>query len=195
MKTVLYGGAFDPVHVGHVFIGREALRLLAPCQLVLIPTGCPNPAFDKHLSAPGDDRVAMLRLAFAGLPGITICDLELRREPRLSYFIDTLEAILPSAETERPVLLIGEDQLLSLPRWHRYKDILKHVELRYVPRADRRRPGSPKVPAVPLFTVNPFDSLSSTLVRERLYARLPVDGLIPDAVAEYISQHCLYQHP
>jgi nicotinate-nucleotide adenylyltransferase len=194
MKTVLYGGAFDPVHVGHVFIGREALRLLAPCQLVLIPTGCPNPAFEKRLSAPDDDRVAMLRLAFAGVPGVTINDLELRREPRLSYFVDTLEALLPSLGSEKPVLLIGEDQLMSFPRWHRYEDILAHVELRFVPRAGRHCSESVQIQAVPLFEVNPFDSLSSTLVRERLRADLPIEGLVPEVVAEYIVRHGLYRN-
>ncbi len=194
MKTVLYGGAFDPVHVGHVFISREALRLLAPCQVVLIPTGCPNPAFEKQLSASGIDRIAMLQLAFAGMPGVTINDLELHREPRPSYFIDTLEALLPSLGEEKPILLIGEDQLLSFPLWYRFKDILMHVELRFVPRAGRCGRQVPQVPAVPLFDVNPFDSLSSTLVRERLRQGLPVDALVPDAVAQYIARHGLYRN-
>lgn len=194
MTTVLFGGAFDPVHVGHVFIGREALRLLAPCQLVLIPTGSPNPVFDKHLSASDDDRVAMLQLAFANVRGATINDLELRRRPSLSYFADTLESLLPSLGTEKPFLLIGEDQLVSFRRWHRYRDILEHVELRFVPRADRRHPETPHVQALPLFDVNPFDSLSSTLVRDRCRAGLPVDGLVPEAVAQYIADHNLYRN-
>ncbi|MHB8071332.1 MAG: nicotinate (nicotinamide) nucleotide adenylyltransferase [Candidatus Cryosericum sp.] len=194
MRTVLFGGAFDPVHVGHVFIGCEALRLLTPCQLVLIPTGSPNPAFDKHLSASDDDRVAMLQLAFGSMPEVIINDLELRRKPRLSYFIDTLEALLPSLGPAKPVLLIGEDQLVSFPRWHRYEDILAQVELRFVPRADRRHSENPQIQAVPLFDVNPFDSLSSTFVRERLQTGLPVDGLVPDVVAGYITDHNLYRN-
>ena len=60
MSVVLYGGAFDPVHAGHVFIAREALRLLAPSRLILIPTGSPNPEFNKRLSASDADRLAML---------------------------------------------------------------------------------------------------------------------------------------
>ena len=192
MTTVLFGGAFDPVHVGHVFIGREALRLLAPCQLILIPTGNPNPDFDKHLSASDDDRVAMLQLAFANVPGVTINDLELRRKPSLSYFADTLETLLPSLGTEKPFLLIGEDQLVSFRRWHRYRDILTHVELRFVPRADGHRSEDPQIQAAPLFDINPFDSLSSTFVRDRCRAGLPIDGLVPEPVARYITDHNLY---
>src|SRR5665811_2612835 len=77
MKTVLYGGAFDPVHAGHIFVGHEALRLMAPSILILIPTGLPNPDFDKRLFTSDADRVAMLRLAFAGVPDVTISDFEL----------------------------------------------------------------------------------------------------------------------
>lgn len=193
MRAVLYGGAFDPVHVGHVFICREALRLLAPCRLIIIPTGRPNPSFDKHLSAPGPDRLAMLQLAFAGMAGAVIDDLELRCDPHPSYFVDTLETLLPTLGPDRPVLLVGEDQLVSFPRWHHYQDILAHVDLRFVPRAGRHCSEALQIQAISLFDVNPFDSLSSTLVRERLRADLPVDGLVPPGVAEYISGHGLYR--
>ena len=193
MRAALFGGAFDPVHVGHVFIGREALRLLAPCRLVLIPTGSPNPAFGKHLCASDDDRVAMLKLAFSDVPGATVCDVELRREPALSYFADTFEVLQPSLGPEKPVLLIGEDQLDSFEQWHRYQDILARVELRFVPRAGRHRTPRSQVQAAPLFEVNPYDSLSSTLVRDRCSKGLPIDGLVPPPVARYISEHHLYQ--
>src|SRR5450756_2762587 len=103
MKTVLYGGAFDPVHAGHVFVGHEALRLMASSTLILIPTGLPNPDFDKCLSASDGDRVAMLQLAFAGVPNVEISDVELRREPRPSYFVDTLERLRPGLGVDKPV--------------------------------------------------------------------------------------------
>ncbi len=192
MKTVLYGGAFDPVHAGHVFVGHEALRLMAPSILILIPTGLPNPAFGKRLSASDADRMAMLQLAFAGVPDVTFSDFELNREPRPSYFVDTLEGLRPSLGVDKPVLLLGEDQLMSFPQWHRYQDILDQVELWFVPRAGRHRSGSPKVPARALFDINPFDSLSSTLIRDRLRQGLSVESLVPPSVAGYIAEHGLY---
>jgi len=193
MKTVLYGGAFDPVHAGHIFVGHEALRLMAPSILILIPTGLPNPDFDKRLFTSDADRVAMLRLAFAGVPDVTISDFELSREPRPSYFVDTLEGLCPSLGLDKPALLLGEDQLFSLPQWHRYQDILDQVELWFVPRAGRRRSTSPEVPARALFDINPFDSLSSTLIRNRLRQGLSVEGLVPPSVARYIAEHGLYR--
>ena len=192
MKTVLYGGAFDPVHSGHVFVGHEALRLMAPSMLVLIPTGRPNPDFGKCLSGSDADRVAMLHLAFAGVPGVVISDIELSREPRPSYFVDTLDCLRPSLGEGKPALLLGEDQLFSFPQWHRYQDILDQVELWFVPRAGRHYAGNPQVPARALFDINPFDSLSSTLVRDRLRQGLSVEGLVPPSVAEYIAEHGLY---
>lgn len=192
MKTVLYGGAFDPVHSGHVFVGHEALRLMAPSILVLIPTGLPNPDFGKCLSGSDADRVAMLHLAFADAPGVVISDVELSREPRPSYFVDTLECLRPSLGEDRPALLLGEDQLLSFQQWHRYQDILNQVDLWFVPRAGKHRAGNLQVPARALFDINPFDSLSSTLIRDRLLQGLSVEGLVPPSVARYIADHGLY---
>lgn len=193
MKTILYGGAFDPVHAGHVFVGHEALRLMAPSILILIPTGVPNPDFDKRLSASDADRAAMLQLAFAGVPDVAISNFELNREARPSYFVDTLEGLRLSLGVDKPALLLGEDQLFSFPQWHRYQDILDQVELWFVPRAGRHRSGSPEVPARALFDINPFDSLSSTLVRDRLRKGLSVEGLVPPSVAAYIAEHGLYR--
>jgi nicotinate-nucleotide adenylyltransferase len=193
MKTVLYGGAFDPVHAGHVFVGHEALRLMAPAVLILIPTGLPNPNVGKRLSASDSDRMAMLQLAFAGVPDVSVSDFELSREPRPSYFVDTLEGLRPLLGVDKPALLVGEDQLYSFPQWHRYQDILDQVELWFVPRAGRHRSGSPEVPARALFDINPFDSLSSTLIRDRLRQGLPVESLVPPSVAAYIGEHGLYR--
>lgn len=194
MKTVLYGGAFDPVHAGHVFVGREALRLLAPATLILIPTGTPNPDFDKDLSAPDADRVAMLKLAFGHGSDIIISDIELRHEPRPSFFVDTLQYLRPFQGEEKPALLLGEDQFQSFARWHRYRDILAQVELWFVPRAGLSHADSPDIPARRLFDVNPFDSLSSTIVRSRVRQGLSIEGLVPPDVASYIVGHGLYRY-
>ncbi len=193
MKAILYGGAFDPVHVGHLFIGREALRILAPARLILIPTGVPNPGFDKSICASAADRKAMLQLAFAGVEHVEICDMELKKTGAPSYFVETLTALLPLVGPERPILLIGEDQLLSFRRWYRYEEILQKVDLWFVPRAQEHRPEQQAIPARVLFAVNPFDSLSSTLVRDRAQAGLSISELVPAAVAGYIEQRHLYR--
>jgi nicotinate-nucleotide adenylyltransferase len=166
---------------------------MAPSIFILIPTGLPNPDVGKRLSASDADRVAMLQLAFAGVTGVEISEVELRREPRPSYFVDTLEGLRPSLGVDKPALLLGEDQLFSFPQWRRYQDILDQVELWFVPRAGRHRSTSPEVPARALFDINPFDSLSSTLIRDRLRQGLSVDGLVPPSVAGYIAEHGLYR--
>lgn len=193
MKTVLYGGAFDPVHVGHLFIGREALRILAPAKLILIPTGLPNPDFDKSICASAADRKAMLQIAFSDMADVAVSEVELQRAGKPSYFIETLAALLPFIGPERPVLLVGEDQLLSFPKWYRYRDILKQTDLWFVPRAEIRRSPRPDLPARLLFDVNPFDNLSSTLIRDRIRAGFSIRELVPPGVAAYIMHHRLYQ--
>jgi nicotinate-nucleotide adenylyltransferase len=127
------------------------------------------------------------------VPDVSVSDFELSREPRPSYFVDTLEGLRPLLGVDKPALLVGEDQLYSFPQWHRYQDILDQVELWFDPRAGRHRSGSPEVPARALFDINPFDSLSSTLIRDRLRQGLPVESLVPPSVAAYIGEHGLYR--
>jgi nicotinate-nucleotide adenylyltransferase len=193
MKAVLYGGAFDPVHLGHRFIVQEALRLLSPDVLYVVPTGLPNPGFGKHLQTSPEDRVAMLSLAFGAIPAVVVSSVELERPDTPSYLVETLERLVPDLKP-RPILLVGEDQLDSFTSWYRYDEILASADLWYVPRCRRSTPlpCSGRVPAQCLMETNPFDGFSSTYVRERIGKGLSVDDLVPAGVAAYIAGHRLY---
>lgn len=136
MLRVIYGGTFDPVHLGHVAVAEAAARALAPCAMHLVPAADP-----PHRARPGataEQRVAMLRLAFASHPDFVVDQRELRRSGP-SYMVDTLLDFRSEFGKQAPIaLLLGADAFVGLPSWHRWREILDLCHLVLVP-----RPGTP----------------------------------------------------
>lgn len=122
----LFGGSFDPVHVGHLRTAWELLFGLGLAEIRFIPGRVPPhraPAI-----ASGALRLRMLEAAIAGQPGFVVDDCELRREGP-SYTVDTLAALRASQPQRSLVLILGMDAFLGLPRWHRWSEIpdLAHI--------------------------------------------------------------------
>src|SRR5690349_2992381 len=118
----IYGGSFDPPHLGHLILAAEALAQLRLDRLLWVLTPEPPHKSDQLLSAT-PQRLEMLRRAIAGTPEFELSSIELER-PGPHYTIETLEKLraqLPSADF---VLLIGGDSLRDLPTWHRPADII-----------------------------------------------------------------------
>ena len=122
----LLGGTFDPVHYGHLRIADEARRLLGLSRVALVPAS--DPPHRSRPVASAADRLAMLRLAVAEFPGLSVDERELTRKGK-SYTVATLEE-LRSEDTLRPLLLLlGADAYRGLAGWHRWSAIfvLAHV--------------------------------------------------------------------
>lgn len=121
----IFGGSFDPVHLGHLHVAQAAVRAFALDRVCFVPAAEPPHKPGKRL-APGQDRLEMVRLAIAGCPGFSASELELAREGP-SYTVDTLRQ-LPAhlgLEGAQLYLLLGSDNLPDLPRWHRGREILQ----------------------------------------------------------------------
>lgn len=206
----LLGGAFDPVHVGHLrgaMAVRDALDL---DQLDLVPAAQSPLKGQTVVSAA--DRLAMLRLAIAGVPGLGIDARELDR-PGPSFSVDTLLAVRREAGDKAPLLwIMGSDILPGLPRWSRWDQLL---DLAHVVLLDR--PGAEPAPApvdawveahlvTPDWALThpaggvvklrqPLLDISSSQIRSLLTAGRDPRFLIPDAVMEYIATHDLFAPP
>jgi nicotinate-nucleotide adenylyltransferase len=182
----LLGGAFDPPHVGHVELARAARAHYGLESLLVLVVAEPG---HKETAAPAEARLELARLAFADVPGATV---ELDRHART---VDSLEERKP----EDAIFLLGGDELQAFESW---KDPARVLEL--VPLGVAMRPGVPeaelrevraRLPApdrISFFALRPTP-VSSREVRARIARGEPIEGLVPDAVAEAIELLGLYR--
>lgn len=183
----VFGGSFDPVHLGHLIVARSAAQQLRLDVVRFIPARIQPFKLDWEL-APAEDRLAMLQLALGDQPGFVVDDREVRR-PGTSYTIDTLEELAAEAPEDSLCLLVGADAARDLPEWResrRIRELARIVVL--------TRPGAGAALndlEAELLEVPEID-ISATEVRRRVGAGEPIDDLVPPAVAAYIESHGLY---
>ena len=186
----LLGGSFDPVHHGHLIVGRVALEKLALDELRFVPAR-EQPFKQGRHRASAEHRTAMLSLAIGETRGFELETVELGR-PGPSYTVPTLEALRDRDPGATLVLLLGADAAADLDEWRdveRIPDLARLVVF--------ARPGS-KVPQSSLIAQVievPTIDISATEIRRRVSRRLPIRYWVPDSVAEYIAQHQLYLDP
>jgi nicotinate-nucleotide adenylyltransferase len=191
MPTVgLLGGSFDPVHHGHLIVGRVAAETLALDELRFMPAREQPFKRGRH-AAPADARAGMLELAVAGERAFRVELAELDR-PAPSYTVDTLEALHAREPGTTFTLLLGADAALELGAWHRAADLPRLARVGVF-----ARPGTP-VPASPLIAAAvevPAVEISATEIRRRVREGRSIRYWVPDAVAEYVARHRLYLDP
>ena len=190
----MFGGAFDPPHLGHVALARAAVEQLRLDQLRVFPTG---QAWHKarDLSAAGH-RLAMAQLAFADVPRTVVDGRELQRAGP-TYTIDTLRELQREFPQAQFLLVIGADQAESLHSWRESAEIAR---LATISIAARARPTTDALPfdasSLPAGKREPVElppmPVSSTEIRRRAAAGQDITQLVPAAVARYIDQHSLY---
>jgi len=209
-KIGLLGGTFDPVHYGHLRAALEIKTILALDSVLFIP--CKHPVHKNHeLTTPAMARYTMLQYAIAKEKNFFVSDVEISKNTP-SYTIDTLSLLREKHPKASFCLLLGTDAFLTLPTWHRWKELLNHTHLIVM-----TRPGSSLTFTEPLHTffkehllddregldqntsgfiyVQEITSLdiSATAIRHQLKAGLSPRFLLPDEVLAYIDEHRLYK--
>jgi nicotinate-nucleotide adenylyltransferase len=207
MRLGVLGGTFDPIHLGHVAAAEAAERELSLESIVLIPSRIP-PHRAQPATASADDRVAMAELAAANRPGWSVSRIEIDREG-LSYTYDTLIELQRLALSERSeskgsqiFFITGADAFAEIATWSRYPAVLDLANFAVVSRPgitlDSLREKVPSAfgrsssPTRVILVEAHTPDVSSTEIRQRVRAGQSLSGLVPDAVAEYISAHRLY---
>lgn len=197
MRIGILGGTFNPIHHAHLQmaeIAREALEL--DRILLMVAADPPHKTVDGQI--PAADRLAMTRLAAEPLPDVCASDLEIRRGG-ISYMSDTLAQLHAAEPDAELVLIVGSDMLLDLKTWHRPEEVLRLATLAAIARqgqqagdgeaaAALRKAFSARVELL----AGRVDPLSSTEIRDRLEAGLPVNGMLPDRVERYCYEEGLY---
>lgn len=187
MKLGIFGGSFDPIHVGHLIVASEALYAASLDRVLVVPTGHPPHKPDRRL-VPIEDRVAMVRLAIAGAPGIAASGVEARHET--VYTVDTLAWARDTFGDPELFLIIGEDSLAELGTWRRTDELLRLSKLLVY----RRRGVDAKRVSFPhrMLEGETID-VSSSAIRRRIACGAPVRFWVPEAVRRYIERHGLYR--
>jgi nicotinate-nucleotide adenylyltransferase len=189
MKLGLFGGSFDPVHLGHLLVAQAAVEELGLDKLFFIPAA-QSPFKPENKPAPDAIRVQLLRLALAGKTNCEIDEQEIRRGG-VSYTVDTLRDYAKKFPGAEMFYLIGADNAAKLNEWREPAELVKQAEFVAVP-----RPGGGPAIFPPSFRGRmlkgfPFD-VSSSQIRARIKAGLPVENLVPPFVAEAIRNGRLY---
>jgi nicotinate-nucleotide adenylyltransferase len=198
----LLGGTFDPIHNGHLAIARSVRASLDLERVVFIPAGIP-PHKPGQRVTPGVDRAAMVALAIAGDAGLALSMIELDR-PGPSYAVDTLTALADAQSDGRQTLefVLSAEAFAGFPTWREPDRILELARLAVVPRAGARPIDDAWMDAsLPGwrervdFVDGPLVDISASVIRDRVRAGASIEGLVPEAVADYIHAHRLYTEP
>jgi nicotinate-nucleotide adenylyltransferase len=190
MKLGIFGGSFDPVHVGHLLVAQAAIEELGLDRLFFVPAAR-SPFKPDFSPAPAGVRLQLLRLALAGKSDCEVDGQEIERGG-VSYTVDTLRYYARKFSTAELFYLIGADNASGLSRWREADELAKLAVFVAVP-----RPGG--VPAVfpPPFrgrTLKGFPfGVSSSEIRARIKAGLTIEPMVPAIVAGAIHAAGLYR--
>ncbi len=188
-KTGLFFGSFNPVHVGHMIIANFMATQtdLDEVWLVVSPQ---NPLKKKQHLARDYDRLHLVRLAIGDNPLLRASDIEFGL-PKPSYTIDTLAYLGEKFPSRVFALIMGGDNLASLPKWKNHDILLRDYEIYVYNRPGYDNPFSEE--AQVRFFEAPLMNLSATYIRRCLREKKSVRYLVPDAVFAYLEQTPLYR--
>ena len=185
----LFGGSFDPVHLGHLLVAEAARDELALSRLFFIPAA-QSPFKPERKPTAGVMRLRLLRLALAGKTWCELDDQEIKRGGT-SYTVDTLRDYARRFAGAQLFYLIGSDHVAQLLQWRDAPELARLAEFVALP-----RPGQGEAPFPAPFrgrTLKGFPlGISSSQIRARAKAGLPMEPLVPAAVAEAIRNNGLY---
>lgn len=191
MNIGIFGGTFNPVHIGHLFTAQFLLYEFKLNKILFIPVYIP-PHKNIADNITGDLRLKMLKLAIKEIKEFEVLDVEIKRKKK-SYTIHTLEQIVQ--KKNKYFLIIGNEWLKNFNRWYRYEKIFKYTDLLVINRKKNKN-------NIPIFlqkfknqiyfSRNPIIDISSTFIRERIKNNLSIKFIVPEKVEKFIKRKKLY---
>lgn len=198
----IFGGTFDPIHLGHLIPAQYACNHFRLKRLILVPSASPVHR-PRHVPAAAEHRLRMCRLAAASIPSFEASDVEVSR-PEASYTVLTLRYLASTVGKDaRLLLLVGADNLSTLHTWYQIREILSLAEVAVLPRPVQGEHdlegleaalGHDEAAAILARRVpSPLVPISASEVRGMCAAGRPIRGLVPGSVAAYIAEAGLYR--
>jgi nicotinate-nucleotide adenylyltransferase len=201
MKIGIFGGTFDPVHLGHLILAEQCREQAALDQVLFVPAALPPHKLEQTLT-PFAQRVEMLSLAISGQPAFRIDELEKDRSGP-SYTVDTLMKLQQARPGDELCFILGSDSLHDLPLWYQPRRILELATLLVVARADwptfsaeELKQSLQLADDFPLryqIVEAPLITIASRDIRRRIAEGRSVRYMIPRAVEAYVEDKGLYK--
>ncbi|MDP9070843.1 MAG: nicotinate-nucleotide adenylyltransferase [Actinomycetota bacterium] len=189
----VFGGTFDPVHIGHLAAAVDVRHALGLHRVLLVVANVPWQKVGHQPISPAEDRYAVVAAAVQGIHGLEASRLEIDRGGP-SYTADTLAELAHHHPGAELFLLVGSDVAAELPTWERMEEVRDRATLAMV-----ARPGVAVVPPPPPWRAEIVDTppigVSSTDLRARVAAGKPIDVLVPAAAVGEIRRRGLYAGP
>ena len=191
MRLGIFGGSFDPPHVGHLLAASDAVEALSLDTLIFIPAAV-QPLKAGMASAPAHHRLAMVRLLVGADSRFAVDSVEIERAG-LSYTVDTLETFAQRFPSAERFFLVGEDAMTAFAAWKAPQQIMRLAQL-----AILRRPGGAaalpsNAPDGTIALSTRLIDVSSTEIRERIRDGKSIRGFVPESVAAFIETERLYR--
>ena len=198
MNIGVFGGTFDPIHMGHLIVAEETKGRLNLAEILFVPAGQPW-LKENNLISPAEHRIQMVRLAIADEPSFKLSTMEIERAGP-SYTVDTIAQLKAQLGAgDKLFFILGWDILTQLPQWHEPSRLVRMCRLVPVPRVGYPSPDFDSVEAaVPglsqslIILDTPQIEISSSEIRDRVARGLSIHHLVPEPVETYIKQHRLY---
>ncbi len=190
-KIGIFFGSFNPVHIGHLIIAEYMVENsdLNEVWFVLSPN---NPFKNRTQLLNEKQRYYMLNLAIEEDARFRACDVEFKL-PRPSYTHHTLATLSEQYPKNEFVVMMGEDNLRSLPRWKNYSYITENFKIYVYPREDKEEVELPEIKAHVVVVKAPKIDISSSLIRLQVKEKKRVNYMLPNQVAQYIDEMNLYR--
>ena len=197
MRVGVFGGTFDPIHIGHLVAAEETRVQLSLERVVFVPAGLPPHKLANHIS-PVEHRLAMVQLAIASNPYFTVSRVDIDRFGPC-YTVDTMELLRDEWGPDTGLYFImGSDSLADILTWHKPERLIRLCRLAVVKRPgydvdieelDRLLPG---IASRVRFINSPLIDVASCDIRRRVREGLSIKYQVPEVVEKYIYEHGLY---
>ncbi len=192
MKMGVFGGTFDPPHVGHLIVAEYVREAVGLDRILFVPTATPPHKRDRIIT-PGEQRVAMVRLAIARHDPFAVSDMEVRRGG-VSFTADTLEELKAQHAGATLFFLLGMDNLLEFRTWKDPERILRLARLVVMTRPGFVAGKDPEDIAGSVeYCAVPQIGISGSEIRTRVREGKSIAFLVPPEVRRFIDRHGLYR--
>lgn len=197
-KTVIFGGTFNPVHLGHVKMAETVSARDEVEEILIIPLKQPVHKSVGNALASEEHRVKMCQLAFLDIPKVVISDIEIKSKEK-NYSITTIRKLKEEFPNKEFAFLLGGDSLIEFNKWYQYLEILKEVELYVFGRGscskgefdaalENLRKDGGRITVID----KEIPNISSSEIRQNLKTNKSLKNIVSLKVAEYIIRHGLY---